>query len=131
MNIGGAMKLLQSLDPKKNAGVLGAITKEMKLNKEMQGMGNELSAAAASLLNSLGSLGSDMDKLNGAMKAKPKASEEDEEAVKKQVAKMMKDWQASRVKRLEDYIAKLEKQLAALRKQLADAKGSKPEGWFM
>ena len=131
MNIGGAMKLVQSLDPKKNSGILGAMMKETKLTKEMAVTGNELAAAAANLLSSLGSLGSDMDKLTAAMKTKPKASEQDEEAVKKQLAKMIKDWQASRVKRLEDHIAKLEKQLAGLRKQLTDAKGSKPEGWFM
>lgn len=131
MNIGGAIKILETLDPKENSGILSKIGKELTTMTDLRKAIQQMMGGLSGLDGALGSLLSDVDKMNGAMKTKSKMSKEDKEAAKKQLSKLMKNWQSNRVKLLEQHISALEKQLTSLRKELATVKGSKPDGWFM
>ncbi len=131
MNIGGAIKILETLDPKENSGILSKIGKELTTMTDLRKAIQQMMGGLSGLDGALGSLLSDVDKMNGAMKTKSKMSKEDKEAAKKQLSKLMKNWQSNRVKLLEQHIGALEKQLTSLRKELATVKGSKPDGWFM
>lgn len=131
MNIGGAIKIIETLDPKENSGILSKIGKELTTMTDLRKAIQQMMGGLSGLDGALGSLLSDVDKMNGAMKTKSKMSKEDKEAAKKQLSKLMKNWQSNRVKLLEQHIGALEKQLTSLRKELATVKGSKPDGWFM
>lgn len=131
MNISGALKILEALDPKEHSTALSKLAKEAKVTGETKGLIGKILGSMKGFEGALSGLVGDLDKMHGAMKAKPKPSKEDLAAAKKTLVKMMKDWQANRVKVLEQQIADMEKHLASLKKELATAKGSKPEGWFM